>query len=253
MDESILQAAQRAIGHTFADTAILERALTHASAADSRLASNERMEFLGDSVLGLVIARRLYERFPDLLEGELTKIKSTAVSRQTCSAIARQLGLEELMVLGKGMRRKDGLPHSLSAAVLESVIAAVYLDGGFAAAERFVATLFEPLIEKAAASGHQENFKSVLQQVSQQKGQPAPVYRILDEKGPDHSKAFKICVDIGGKRFEPTWGQTKKQAEQIAALNALREMGLAIENPDGSVTVIAPPAIDAAGPGDVPA
>jgi ribonuclease-3 len=247
------QAIEQAVGHCFKDPTLVIRALTHASVAEQRLASNERMEFLGDSVLGLIVSQRIYERYPDLLEGEMTKIKSTAVSRQTCATLARRLGLEQWLVLGKGMQRENGMPQSLAAAVLESVIAAVYLDGGYAAAEAFVAPLFEPLIERAAKSGHQENFKSVLQQHAQQSGLETPTYRVLDEKGPDHAKAFKVAVEIGARRFNASWGQSKKQAEQLAALCALEELGLVEKSEDGLVRVVRPDSPGANGAAALPA
>ncbi len=227
------------IGHTFKDPGLLVRALTHASVAEQRVDSNERMEFLGDSVLGLIVSERIYHRYPDLLEGEMTKIKSTAVSRQTCAQIARNLGLQEFLVLGKGMQGSDGVPQSLAAAVLESIMAAVYLDGGYGAAERFIGPLVDPLIERAFASGHQENFKSVLQQHAQQTDQDPPMYRVLDEKGPDHAKCFKVAAEMSGRRFAACWGQSKKQAEQMAALAALEELGLIERTGDGHVRVIA--------------
>jgi ribonuclease III len=236
--DSFCQAAQTAIGYTFADPALLRRALTHASVAENRLDSNERMEFLGDSVLGLIASERIYHRYPDLLEGEMTKIKSTAVSRQTCAAIARSLGLHDLLVLGKGMQTSDAVPQSLAAAVLESIICAIYLDGGYQAAHAFIAPHLEPLIERAYDSGHQENFKSVLQQHAQQTDQDPPLYRVLDEKGPDHAKAFKIAAELNGRRFNPCWGQSKKQAEQMAALAALIELGLVEHTESGHIRVI---------------
>ena len=169
----------------------------------------------------------------------MTKIKSTAVSRQTCAQIARNLGLQEFLVLGKGMQGSDGVPQSLAAAVLESIMAAVYLDGGYGAAERFIGPLVDPLIERAFASGHQENFKSVLQQHAQQTDQDPPMYRVLDEKGPDHAKCFKVAAEMSGRRFAACWGQSKKQAEQMAALAALEELGLIERTGDGHVRVIA--------------
>lgn len=238
MTDEVRQAAEKAIGYTFQDPRLLERALTHSSLAESRVESNERMEFLGDSVLGLIVSERIFHKFPDLQEGEMTKIKSAAVSRQTCAVISRELGIDEFLRLGKGMQTKDGLPQSLSAAVFESVIAAVYLDGGYEAADRFVRPLVEPLIERAAASGHQENFKSVLQQHAQQHLGETPAYRILDEKGPDHSKCFKIGVEIGGRRFEPVWAGSKKQAEQMAALNALKELGIVRPDASGVIRLV---------------
>jgi ribonuclease-3 len=236
--DPIRHAAEVKLGHSFRTPALLERALTHASVTEQRVESNERMEFLGDSVLGLVVAQRIYTRFPDLLEGEMTKIKSTAVSRQTCARIARRLGLDHMLVLGKGMQKGEPMPPSLAAAVFEAVIAAIYLDGGYEAAEKFIAPLLDPLIERAASSGHQENFKSVLQQHAQQTDQDPPAYRVLDEKGPDHAKAFKICAEIGGRRFTPCWGQSKKQAEQLAALTALEELGLVQKSADGDLKIV---------------
>lgn len=218
-------------------------ALRHASVTEDRLESNERMEFLGDSVLGLIVSERLYDRFPALTEGELTKIKSAAVSRQTCALIARSLGLDELLVLGKGMLgSSSAMPPSLAAAVLESLIAALYLDAGLARARAFVLPLIDPLLERAARSGHQENFKSVLQQHAQQAGAGTPSYRVLDEKGPDHAKCFKVCVELNGRRFDATWGQSKKQAEQLAALAALRALGVVVDGDDGHLRVVTGPA-----------
>jgi ribonuclease-3 len=239
--DHIREAAEKALGHRFKDPSLLVRAFTHASITDQRIDSNERMEFLGDSVLGLIVSERIFARFPSLLEGEMTKIKSTAVSRQTCAMIARSLGLDELLLTGKGMQNTEAMPQSLAAAVLEAVIAAVYLDGGYVAAERFIGPLVDPLIERAAASGHQENFKSVLQQHAQQSGQATPIYRILDEKGPDHAKCFKVCVEIAAQRYGAAWGQSKKQAEQAAALNALSEMGLVAPTPEGHVRYVGEP------------
>jgi ribonuclease-3 len=136
------------------------------------------------------------------------------------------------------MQNSAAMPQSLAAAALEAVIAAIYLDGGLPAAESFIGPLVDPVIERAAASGHQENFKSVLQQHAQQTGQETPAYRILDEKGPDHAKCFKVAVEIGARRFDAAWGQSKKQAEQSAALIALTELGLIQPTGDGHVKVV---------------
>jgi len=237
MDENIRANLEAAIGYKFTDAALLDLALTHASTAENRVDSNERMEFLGDAVLGLVTVELTFRRFPHLLEGDMTKIKSHAVSRETCAQIALKMGLEQYLVLGKGMQNSGPLPASLSAAALEAVIGAVFLDGGFEAAAKVIRPMVEDIVERTAQSGHQQNFKSVLQQHSQQTMGFTPTYRILDEKGPDHAKCFKICVEIGGKRFEPAWGQTKKKAEQDAALQALRDLGVVRELPGGELVV----------------
>lgn len=224
------------VGHRFSDPALLDLALRHASTAENRLASNERLEFLGDAVLGLVVCEMVFLRFPDLREGEMTKIKSHAVSRETCSMLAQRLGLEKLLVLGKGMQGVE-LPDSLPAAALEAVIGALYLDAGYEGAAGFIRPLIAEVVEQAALSGHQQNFKSVLQQHAQQVFDATPQYRILDEQGPDHAKCFKICVEISGRRYEACWGQTKKKAEQEAALAALRELGVVREGPGGELRV----------------
>ena len=235
MNTHLLREAQSAIGYQFADPTLLELALTHASVAESRLDSNERMEFLGDSVLGLVVCHRIYETYPRLLEGEMTKIKSLAVSRQVCADIARELGLQRFLNMGKGMQSGADVPSSLPAAAFEAVVAAIYIDGGFEAAKAFLSPLVDPLIERAARSGHQENYKSVLQQHAQQLGEGAPIYRVLDEKGPDHCKCFKVCVEIGARRFTASWAQSKKRAEQLAALSALHDLGVVQNGADGCV------------------
>ena len=235
IDVSMLDAAQQtkieaSLGHTFKDPALLERALTHSSTAETGSDHNERLEFLGDAVLSIIVCDMLFRMYPGLREGEMTKIKSLVVSRETCADIAKSMGLEKLLILGKGMASARNLPPSLAACALESVIGAIYIDGGFESAERFVRPLVLPLITNAADSGHQQNFKSVLQQWAQQNGggkAAAPQYKVLDEQGPDHAKCFKVCVEIGGRRFEACWGATKKKAEQDAALIALRELGLA--------------------------
>lgn len=218
--------AQEILGYTFANPQLLDEALTHASVADHRLQSNERMEFLGDSILGAVVCEFLFRNYPQWLEGEMTKIKSAVVSRKICAAISTQIGLHNLLSLGKGMTGREGLPASLAAAVYESIVAAVYLDGGWIPARQFILLHMEPYIRQAAGSTHQQNFKSVLQQHAQQHMDHLPIYRVLDEKGPDHSKAFCIAAEVGGRRFGSAWGQSKKQAEQEAAYLALKELGV---------------------------
>jgi len=213
----------------FSNRAILKKALTHSSAAQ-KLESNERLEFLGDSILGLVICQALYEKFPDYLEGDLTKIKSKLVSRKTCSLIAGQLNLESVLSIGPGMQKSRALKGSIAAATLEAVIAAIYTDGGFEAAREFILRIFEPLIDQANAAEHQENYKSLLQQYSQQNLNHSVSYEILDEKGPDHNKCFESAVIIDKKRYPSAWGNTKKEAQQMAAYNALVELGVILKS-----------------------
>ena len=222
----------QSLGYTFKNESLFREALTHASSAGHRLESNERMEFLGDAILGCVVCEHLYSQYPDLLEGDLTKIKSAVVSRKVCAKISSRLDLSSLLNLGKGMISRPGLPSSVEAAVLESVIAAVYLDGGMEPARQFILKNFGPYIDESAESAHQHNFKSVLQHYAQKRLPMAPTYVLLDEKGPDHSKCFEVCVEVEGRRFTSAWANSKKEAEQQAALHALRELGLVKDESD---------------------
>lgn len=222
--EISLARCARRIGYDFQDLQLLRAALTHASGAEHRLASNERLEFLGDAILGAVVSEILFTRYPDYLEGDLTKIKSVVVSRQTCARISEALGLQEFLIVGKGMAANPTVPPSLLADVFESLVAAMYLDGGNAAAARFIVDTIGPEIELAAAGELDCNYKSLLQQFAQREFGNTPVYRLLDEKGPDHSKCFKIAAQVGDDRFQPAWGRNKKEAEQRAACNALSEL-----------------------------
>lgn len=230
MDESLRRTAENVIGHRFNNPELLARALTHASTAGTRLDSNERLEFLGDAVLGLVVCEMIYRRFPQYLEGEMTKVKSLVVSRTTCAQISSRLGLERLLMLGKGMQTNAPLPASLGAAAFESVIGALYLDAGFDGAAAFIRPLVSDVIDRAAASGHQQNYKSVLQQYVQQSFGLTPVYRMLSEEGPDHAKIFLVGVEVGGTLFEGCKGNSKKKAEQDAALVALKAIGVVTDD-----------------------
>ncbi len=221
---SVLRVCEERIGYTFRDKGLLRAALTHASGALHRLASNERMEFLGDAILGAVVCEMLYRMFPDFLEGEMTRLKSIVVSRQTCARISQALGMKDFLILGKGMTTSPNVPSSLLADVFESLIAAIYLDGGDAAARPFIQRWLAPEIEAAAGGDVGGNYKSLLQQVAQREHGVTPTYQLLDEKGPDHSKCFKISAQIGSNRYQPAWGRNKKEAEQRAARNALNEL-----------------------------
>ncbi len=222
---------QGILGYTFRDPALLKAALTHASIADHRLNSNERLEYLGDAVLGLIVCEETYHRYPDLLEGELTQIKSSVVSRKTCALVSQELGLVEHLFLGKGMNPRGQLPDSLAAGVLEALIAAIYLDSGgdLELVRRWVLQHMGPFIEASAQGNHHRNYKSQLQQYAQQFMSCTPNYELLDEQGPDHNKCFEVCVVINGNRFESAWGPSKKEAEQKAAFNAIRSLMLSGE------------------------
>jgi ribonuclease III len=221
--EQLAQCEAR-LGYTFTDKSLLLSALTHASGALHRLKSNERMEFLGDAILGFVVCERLFHLFPDYLEGDLTKIKSIVVSRSTCAKISDQLGLSDFLILGKGMTTNPRVPASLLSDVFESLTAAIYLDGGEAVARDFIHRFIGPEITAAVAGELGGNYKSLLQQLAQRDLGTTPTYTLLDEKGPDHSKCFKISAQVGTQRYSPAWGRNKKEAEQHAAQNALCEI-----------------------------
>jgi ribonuclease-3 len=223
-EAEILEECQKTIGYRFSQPELLRGALTHTSGANTRLASNERMEFLGDSVLGLVTCEQLYLRFPDYQEGDLTKVKSAVVSRRTCARFSKELNLGDFLFLGKGMHGHAAMPSNLLADVYESLVAAIYLDGGLEAARAFILRQLGPEIEEVAEAAHAGNFKSVLQQVSQREFNATPLYVTLDEQGPDHGKCFKIAAEIGKYRYAGAWGRNKKEAEQRAAMNALAQI-----------------------------
>jgi ribonuclease-3 len=226
MNHDILQQIEQIIDYKFSDKNLLIEAFSHSSAVDNRLLSNERLEFLGDAVLAVVICQALFDNFKDYLEGDLTKIKSKLVSRETCAVISGQLGLQKYLKVGKGMVSNRALSGSLAAGVLESVIAAIYLDGGFEAARDFILRIYNSLIEQADAEHDLGNFKSLLQQYSQEQFNATPSYLLLDEKGPDHNKCFELEVVIEGHHYPSAWGTNKKEAEQKAAFNALVELGV---------------------------
>jgi ribonuclease-3 len=230
MDKEILRQIEQIIGYKFSDKNLLVKAFTHSSAVDGRLLSNERLEFLGDSVLAVVICQALFENFTNYLEGDLTKIKSKLVSRETCAQISGQLGLQKYLKVGKGMVSNRALSGSLAAGVLETIIAAIHIDGGFEASRDFILRIYSPLIEQADAEQTHGNFKSLLQQYSQEQFNATPSYILLDEKGPDHNKCFELEVTIEDRHFPSAWGSNKKEAEQKAASNALVELGV-LENP----------------------
>ena len=184
------------------------------------------MEFLGDAVLGLCICEWLYRENPDFLEGDMTKIKSSVVSRKTCAQAARDSGLNELLEVAGDLNESQRQPTSVAAAVFESVIGALYLDGGFPPAREFILRSLDEAIQQAMKSRHQENFKSMLQQYVQQKLSKTPEYLLLDEKGPDHDKCFEIAVCVDTRNFPGAWGRSKKDAEQAAARVALVELNL---------------------------
>ncbi len=221
--EEKFELCQARIGYTFNDQELLRASLTHASGASKRVESNERLEFLGDSILGLVVCELLFRQYPNYLEGELTKIKSIVVSRRVCAKVARQLELEDCLIVGKGLMG-TGVPRSLLSDVFESIIAAVYLDSGIESARTLIHRCMASEIQSAVEGFTGGNYKSMLQHLVQREMGNAPVYVMISEQGPDHSKTFQMAASIGSRRFTSAWGRNKKDAEQRAAGNALAEL-----------------------------
>lgn len=234
LTDADLEDCERALDYRFNDLDLLERSLTHASAARTRLRSNERLEFLGDAILGAVVCEELYRRFPDEDEGEMTRMKSAIVSRAACARMTEDLGLEAFVKVGKGVagrghrggsgqgRGRGGVPNSILACVLEAVIGGIYLDGGYAPARQFVLDCIGPELDDAEDA--ENNAKSELQQQGQRLTGRTPFYRVLETAGPDHGRRFYVAAVVGGDEFTPAWGENKKAAEQRAAENALAEL-----------------------------
>ncbi len=229
MDEQQLEACQHAIGYRFRDPDLLVQALTHSSNKPQRGTSNERLEFLGDAILGMVVSEHLFATYQRHTEGELTTIKSVVVSQRTLARQGRQLGLDEFLSVGRGMDRGRRLPNSVVANVLEALIAAIYLDRGFEAARRFILRVLGSEIERAEEHKHKKNFKSLLQQLAQRECGCTPVYRVIEQSGPDHAKSFRVVTSISGVEYGTGWGRNKKEAEQHSARESLalvKERGL---------------------------
>ena len=208
--------------HCVIDPALLERALTHRSYAyeNGGLPTNERLEFLGDSVLGLVVTDTLYRTHPDLPEGQLAKLRSAVVNARALAGVGRALGLGEHLRLGRGEETTGGRNKgSILADTVEAVLGAVYIDRGLAECAELVHRLFDPLIASAAGLGAGLDWKTSLQEMTANDGLGVPEYEIWDE-GPDHQKFFTAVVRVGGQDRGSGTGRSKKEAEQEAAAAA---------------------------------
>lgn len=221
---------EQALGYRFHDRALLVRALTHRSRAHEDgtgpESTNESLEFLGDAVLGLVIADLVYREFPAADEGQKSKIKASLVSFTALARVAEDIDLGSYLRLGRGEEKTGGRRKPvLLADACEAVLAAVYLDGGLPAARTLVLRALAPQIEAARARGATVagtgDFKSSLQEYLQARRQPPPVYRVVDQQGPDHDKLFTVDVHASGRRLAEASGRSKKDAEQQAARMAL--------------------------------
>lgn len=204
--------------HDFRDPELLELARTHASADPDR--NNERLEFLGDTVLDLVAAEALYERLPGRTEGDLSKAKAWLVSRATLGRAARQLGLADRAHFGAGLERR-GVPTSVHANLYEALLGAIHLDGGLEAARTFVLATLGDALDEAGRAGHDENHKQRLQEWAQAGGGEPPTYELVERRGEDHRRAFRVRAEVHGRAFPAAWGRTRREAERRAAREAL--------------------------------
>lgn len=207
--------------HEFRDPSLLARALTHASTASSL--DNERLEFLGDAVLGLIAAHELHRIEPALSEGQLSSRKAWIVSRPVLAAAAHELGLGARARLGAGLMGGE-LPVSVLANLYEAVLGAIYLDAGLDAAQAFVRATLAPLEAAHQVREHPAHPKQQLQELCQIEGGRPPVYELLEERGLPHARAFSVRARIGERTFGPAWGRTVKEAERAAAAEALRAL-----------------------------
>jgi len=224
-----LSALQKTLGVSFNDLSLLEQALVHSSYINENPglapASNERLEFLGDAVLGLIVAERLYQDFPDADEGEMTRLRAALIRRDTLARIARAIGLGDYLYMGKGEEASGGRrkPANL-ARVLEAVIAAIFLDQGSAITRDFILRLLNPELQKAVSQGAGVDHKSRLQELIQAREQQIPVYRVVEEIGPAHDKWFTVEVMVGDTVLGKGSGKGKKAAEIEAARSALKQL-----------------------------
>ena len=219
------------LGYRFRDRDLLESALTHRSRANEDetgvVTDNESLEFLGDSVLGFLIAETLFRVFPDFDEGQKSKIKASLVSTTTLARFAGRLNLGDYLVLGRGEEKTGGRrKRALLADGYEALIAAIYLDGGIEAARAFIARQFGPAIEAARQPAFSEgDHKSRLQEYLQAQERALPEYHVVAESGPDHRKVFEVDVSVNGEVIASAGGRSKKEAEQAAAKLALAKLG----------------------------
>jgi ribonuclease-3 len=222
------------IDYHFKNLELLKEAMTHRSVCqdkDMKRFSNERLEFLGDAVLGLVITDELFHRFPDHDEGQLTKAKSHLVSREVLFKQAEKMDLGQYLLVSNGEEKSGGRTRqSILADAFEAVIGAIFIDGGLEAVRRFIQRHLLKDMDSLLSSKYHHNFKSLLLETVQARGELIPQYRVVFESGPDHHKEFTVEVIVDGKGMGRGTGSSKKKAEQRAACEALQQMGVISKN-----------------------
>ena len=229
-----METLQDAIGYHFRDTELLRTALSHSSYANERrtgrrnahLASNERMEFLGDAILNTVTADYIYRTFPEMPEGDLTRLRASVVCEEALHREAVKLGLAQHLLLGRGEDLSGGRERpSILADAVEAVIGAIYLDGGWEPARRFILSFIREDTAQAAGHGQVHDYKTQLQEIVQKNREETLSYRLAATEGPDHEKRFTVELLLNSNVFATGSGHSKKAAEQEAAREALRMMG----------------------------
>jgi len=222
-----LAAFQKAIGVRFKSTALLNLSFVHRSVSNeigSRF-NNERLEFLGDSILGAACATLLYQKYPEKTEGELAKIKSVTVSEEVLSTVAKVLQVDTMLLLGKGEQLSGGRDKkTILADTMEAVIGALYLDSGYKAAFSFISRYFSPEIDRVVGDDYHRDYKSLLQEMCQRSFGSYPSYRMIKRSGPDHEQTFWMEVSVGGNVYGPGTGRNKKAAEQEVARMAYKAL-----------------------------
>ncbi len=220
-----METLEAKLGYTFRDRSLLENALTHSSYANENrdcLGSNERLEFLGDSILGMVTADYLYKKHPDLPEGDLTRTRAARVCEESLVEVADRLDLGAYLKLGRGEATGGGRTRpSIRADAVEAVLAAVYLDGGLVEARKIIQRF---ILDKETEKSANRDYKTALQELVQRQSGQTLSYRLTGQSGPDHAKAFTVAVDLNGETVGEGTGHSKKEAEQMAAKAALETL-----------------------------
>ena len=217
------------LGYKFKNVSLLKNALTHSSYANEvrgNVSSNERLEFLGDSVLSIIVSDYIYKNFSSMPEGELTRLRSSLVCEKALCSFSRELNLGSYLLLGKGEDKGGGRERdSMLADAFEAVLAAIYLDGGMEPARRHVMNFVLRELKIHSAEDSHKDYKTELQEIIQKNPEESVTYRLTDEKGPDHDKEFTVTVYLNSNPIGTGTGKSKKQAEQMAAMQALKLMG----------------------------
>lgn len=220
-----MEKLEQNIGYTFKDKNLLKNALTHTSYAyEKKVESNERLEYLGDSILEFISSKYLFENFKSLSEGEMTKVRAYAVCEDSLYQIAEKHNFSDFLYLGRSEQMSHSIKKALIADSVEAVIAAIYLDGGLEPTEKFILENIKEQIEFASKNVGMKDYKTVLQEELQKNGEVSIQYLLVKEEGPDHAKTFTIDVECNGKKLSQGVGKSKKKAEMEAARKALEVM-----------------------------